>query len=105
MSFFQQIRQNIYKITKKDYEKIIHENFTKKYKEVNMSSPKRINRKGRKIAKTFDFSDRVDTMAKQECFLTLKDHKKDYTTNPKYRLLNPTKSELGKISKQILQKN
>ena len=105
MSFFQQIRQNIYKITKKDYEKIIHENFTKKYKEVNMSSPKRINRKGRKITKTFDFSYRVDTMAKQECFLTLKDHKKDYRTNPKYRLLNPTKSELGKISKQILQKN
>ena len=69
-----------------------------------MSSPKRINRKARKIAKSFDFSDRVDTIAKKECFLTLKDHKKDYGSNPKYRLLNPTKSELGKISKQILQK-
>ena len=28
----------------------------------------------------------------------------DCRTNPKYRFLNPTKSQLGKISKQILQK-
>ena len=42
-------------------------------------------------------------MAKQECFATIKDHKEDYRTNPKYRLLNPTKSQLGKISKQVLQ--
>ena len=47
---------------------------------------------------------RVDTMAKQECFITLKVHKEDYRTNPKYHLLNPTKSQLGKISKQMLQK-
>ena len=43
-------------------------------------------------------------MAKQECFIKLKDHKEDYRINPKYRLLNPTKSQLGKFSKQILQK-
>ena len=43
-------------------------------------------------------------MAKQECLITLKDHKEDYRTNPKYHLLNPTKNQLGKISKQILQK-
>ena len=43
-------------------------------------------------------------MAKQEYFITLKDHKENYRSNPKYRLLNPTKSQLGKISKQILQK-
>ena len=43
-------------------------------------------------------------MAKQECFITLKDHREDYRTNPKYCLLNPTKSQLDKTSKQILQK-
>ena len=96
--------QNFYEITKEGYEKIIHENVTEKYKKANMSLPKRINREARKISKTFDVADRVDTMAKQEYFLTLKDHKEDYRTNPKYRLLNPKKSQLGKISKQILQK-
>ena len=67
----------------------------KKYKKANTLPkkplPKRINREARKIAKTFDVADRVDTMAKQECFITLKDHKEDYRTNPKYRLLNPRK--------------
>ena len=96
--------QNFYEITKEGYEKIIHENVTEKYKKANMSLPKRINREARKIAKTFDVADSVDTMAKQECFITLKDHKEDYRTNPKYRLLNPTKSQLYKISKQTLQK-
>ena len=63
---------------------------------------RRINRKARKIAKTFDVADRLDTMAKQAWFITLKGHKEDYRTNPKYRLVNLTKSQLGKISKQIL---
>ena len=46
---------------------------------------KRTNRPARKIAKTFDVADRVDTMAKQECFLILKDDKEDYRTYTKYR--------------------
>ena len=43
-------------------------------------------------------------MAEQEGFITLINHKKDHRTNPKHCLLNPKKSQLGKISKQVLQK-
>ena len=50
-----------------------------------MSLPQRSNRKARKLAKNFSVADRIDAMAKQECFITLKDHKEDYRTNPKYR--------------------
>ena len=43
-------------------------------------------------------------MAKRHCFLTIiKDHKDDFRINPKYRLLHPIKSELGELSKRILQ--
>ena len=49
-----------------------------------MSLPKRINRESRKMTKTFNVADRLDTMAKQECFITLKDHKEDYTQNTVY---------------------
>ena len=76
--------QNFYEIIKEGYEKIIHENVTKKYKKANMSLPQRTNKRARKIAKTFDVADRVDTMAKQKCFLILKDHKEDYRTYTKY---------------------
>ena len=50
-----------------------------------MSLPQRTNRRARKIAKNFDVADIVDTMAKKECFITLKDHKEDYRTYTKYR--------------------
>ena len=46
---------------------------------------------------------RVNTLAEQQCFVTIKDHKEDFQNNPKYRLINPTKSELGKVSKDILE--
>ena len=94
--------QNCHEIKKEDYEKIIHGNVLKTYKKADMSLPKRINREAKKLQ--IDVADRLNMMAKQECFITLKDHKKDYRTNPKYRLLNPTKRQLGKISKQVLQK-
>jgi len=48
--------------------------------------------------------DRVETLAERECFITLKDHKDDFENNPKCRLINPTKSELGKVSKKILER-
>ena len=41
-------------------------------------------------------------MAKTPAFITLKDHKDNFETNPKCRLINPSKSELGKVSKTIL---
>ena len=45
----------------------------------------------------------MDITAKRQYFVTIKDHKDNFRVNRKYRLLNPTKSELGKISKHILQ--
>ena len=35
---------------------------------------------------------------------TPKDHKPNFGSNPKCRLINPTKTEIGKISKQILER-
>ena len=37
-------------------------------------------------------------------FITLKDHKADFENHPKCRLMNPSKSSLGKVSKTILDK-
>ena len=41
---------------------------------------------------------------KQNCFITLKDHKPNFQNNPTVRLLNPVKNELGQISKTVLDK-
>ena len=41
-------------------------------------------------------------MAKREAFVTVKDHKENFEESPKYRLINPAKSELDKVSKVTL---
>ena len=42
------------------------------------------------------------TTTPREAFVTLKDHKEDFATNPKVRLINPCKPEVGKVALKIL---
>ena len=42
-------------------------------------------------------------MAKQQVFISLKDHKENFQNNPTCRLLNPTKSEMGLVSKKMIE--
>ena len=42
--------------------------------------------------------------ANSKAFVTLKDHKENFQSNTKCRLINPAKSEMGLVSKQILEK-
>ena len=48
--------------------------------------------------------ERMFINGKSNCFITLKDHIDNFLNNPKIRLLNPSKNELGRISKTILDK-
>ena len=45
-----------------------------------------------------------ETASSRPANVTLKDHKGSFSHNPTCRLLNPTKPEIGRISKQILTK-
>ena len=42
-------------------------------------------------------------MSRSQAFITIKDHKPNFETNTKCRLINPAKSQIGTISRQILQ--
>ena len=42
-------------------------------------------------------------MARNPVYITIKDHKENFDINPKYRLINPAKSELGKVAKMIVE--
>ena len=50
------------------------------------------------------FDDRIDTTANKDAFISLKNHKPNFANKPTCRLINPTKSEIGKISKEILNR-
>ena len=51
-----------------------------------------------------NIEDRVHRTAQRDSFVTLKDHKPGFHSNPQCRLLNPTKPELGRVSKKMLDK-
>ena len=57
------------------------------------------------LTKLLEIDDRVYKTTKRQAFVTLKDHKPNFRNNPKCRLLNPTKTELGRVSKQKTEKN
>ena len=58
----------------------------------------------KKIAEKLKIGDRMECLANQQAFVTLKDHKDNFQNNPTCRLINPAKSEMGLISKQILER-
>ena len=41
-------------------------------------------------------------MAQGNPYITLKDHKENFQSNPKFRQINPAKTELGKVSNVVL---
>ena len=44
----------------------------------------------------------IETLTKKKAFITFKDHKPNFINNPKCRLINPAISNIGKVSKNLL---
>jgi len=55
------------------------------------------------IATKLNIADRAECYSKREAYITLKDHKENFPNNPKCRLINPAKSEIGIVSKKLLE--
>lgn len=95
---------NVYEMTPTDHEKLLADNITKTYKKAPQKLEKSINLEAKSIAESYKLSDRIDCIAKTPAYITLKDHKENFDNNPSCRLINPSKNELGKISKSILER-
>ena len=63
----------------------------------------KINKQAKIITNNYRVSERVDCLAKSNTFISLKDHEPNFSSNPKCHLINPVKSEIGKISKYFLE--
>ena len=102
MFVFADKTQNIYEVPPSTYTKLLTENITKTYKTENEDITEKINKELKELTNNLGIGNRIDIMAKREAFVTLKDHKENFDSHPKCRLINPAKSELGKVSKVIL---
>ena len=94
---------NLYKVSKDTYGKLLQDNITKSYKKSNVSLIKNINKEAKVIAAELKLDGRIEQFNQRKAFVTLKDHKVNFQSDPKCRLINPAKSEIGIISKQYLE--
>ena len=61
-----------------------------------------IDSQAKSIAQELNIDDSTQQIAKQQAFIILKDHKDNFASHSTCRFINPVQSELGKVSKQIL---
>ena len=83
---------------------MLNESITTTYKKASDNIHNKINTDGNKLKEDKDLLNRMLKNGKNECFITLKDHKLNFKSNPKVRLINPLKNEIGRVSKNILDK-
>ena len=94
--------RHIYKMEKDEYKKLLQDNITKTYKKSNGKKLRDINFAAKKIAEKLSIADRVEVMQETEAYITIKDHKDEFPNKMPCRLINPSKPNIGKISKTIL---
>ena len=95
---------NMYRLSKQEHEKLLKENISKTYKKAPPKLEHSINLEAKNISKTLKIEDRVECIAKTEAFITLKDHKENFRNKLPCRLIVPSKSELGHVSKTHLDR-
>ena len=94
---------NLYHVTADFYRKLLHENVTKNYKTAPEGTQHNINRRTNIMAEKIGINDRMECYSESPCFISLKDHKQKFNSNPTCRLINPTKTNLGGVSKEKLE--
>ena len=95
---------NFYKVDLERYKTLLNNNITSAYKKTSKTSEINIAKEEKTIASDLELDDRIDILARRPAFITLKDHKPNFNNRPTCRLINPSKTEIGIISKKILEK-
>ena len=90
---------NLYRMDTTSFNDLLQKNITRKVTQVITNT---IELEAKAIAKKLHLDDRMNTTAKHEAFITLKDHKPNFANNPICRLINAAKAEIAQIRKQLL---
>ena len=96
--------RNIFIIQKDDYNKYVRDYVTQAYKCSTANRVKNINYKAKLLAEKLAIDDRIEKMEETEAYITVKDHKDGFPHKLSFCLIKPSKSDIGKISKKLLEK-
>ena len=86
-----------------EYQTFLTDTVTKDYKKVGGVEVDKINKEAATIAKKLKLDETIDAMGLNNGYLTLKGHKPNVNNRLDFRLINPCKSQIGRISKKILE--
>ena len=95
---------NLYKSWPEEYKKLLSKNITKSYRKATERLEKAINIEAKYISKKLERANRIECLAKYPAFISVKNHKPNFQSSLPCRLINPSKSDIGKISKSILDR-
>ena len=93
---------NLYEIEKGKYKQMMFKEVVKNYKKAPPDIEKELNSEAKMLAHRLGIVDRVGKYNTKNCFITIKDHKSNFQTNPECRLINPAKTQIGRVSKIIV---
>ena len=95
---------NHYLITKDDYMRHLRNCITKNYRKSNIHEVEEADYQAACLAKKLDIQWRLEKTALKSAFITVKDHKEDWPSRMSFRLINPMKANIGRVSKVILER-
>ena len=76
---------NLYKLDKTQCDKLLRDSITLTYKKADDKVIDTINLEAKELATELDIGDRMECLAKQHAFITLKDHKENFKNAPTCR--------------------
>ena len=73
---------------------------TTTYKKARDIIHNKLNTDGKTLIKDKNILIKILTNGNSECFIMIIDYKPNFKNNPKVRLVNPVKNEIGRINKK-----
>ena len=93
---------NLYEMPPDQYKTLLNNNITRTYRKVDSNAKRNIDKEAKKLSKELNLEDKVECYAKRPAFITLKDHRENFKSNKKCRLINLSESEMGIVSEKYL---
>ena len=96
--------RRIFKMEKNDYIKNVEDNIHNHYRRCDPERVNDVNKEAATIARRLELADRIDAMSESPALISIKDHKDGFPQRVEHCLINKSKSNIGAISKRILDR-
>lgn len=84
---------------------LLQNSITATYRKADEKAYNRINQEAKVLATKLKINDRMERMAKQQAFVTLKEHKENFVKKPTCQLINPAKVNWGSLVGKSLEES